>query len=304
MRFHTTALLAAAALAATACSDDPTGSSGSPAELAVEQAFLEADAGYFDENPGGDELLSLPVLTSSSTVFSAPGDPYVAPERWGRRRAHERPSRDRVIVIEGDTARVSVAVRFQGRFLVDTTFDGVVNPGAKRMHETLRHRAVFVKDESAPRGWRLIAMTIGNVVDTDPARRTVQIASMKVAVNGVDVGAISDPDQLFRVQGGVPELHMGDSVEVTVGVRNTTGTELDPPTQVFLHVRHHRADQDHWGRFQMRPNEDGTWSIGWRVRRAGIARMAVDAIDSEALQTQTGDNYRANIWAFPYRALP
>ena len=36
----------------------------------------------------------------------------------------------------------------------------------------------------------------------------------------------------------------------------------------------------------------------------GIARMAVDAIDSEALQTQSGDNYRANIWAFPYRAMP
>jgi hypothetical protein len=54
----------------------------------------------------------------------------------------------------------------------------------------------------------------------------------------------------------------------------------------------------------MRNNGDGTWTVGWKVRRPGIARMAVDAIDSEALQTQSGDNYRANIWAFPYRAMP
>ena len=301
MRLHTTALLVAAALAATACSDDPTG--GSSEDAAVQQAYLDVDAGYFDENPGGDDLFATPLLTASSTLFSAPGDPYVAPERWGRRRAQELPSRDRTVVIEGDTARVSVAVRFRGRFLVDTTFDGVANPGAKRMHETMRHRAVFVRDETAPRGWRLIAMTLGNIVDTDPAKRTVEITTMAITVNGESAREITDPNQLLRVNGGVPELRVGDSVEVTVRVRNATGTDLAPPTQLFLHVRHHRADQDHWARIQMRPNEDGSWSIGWTVRRAGIARMAVDAIDSEALQTQSGDNYRANIWAFPYRAI-
>lgn len=126
---------------------------------------------------------------------------------------------------------------------------------------------------------------------------------MQVSVNGTEVGEVTDPTQLFRVQGDVPELHVGDSIVVTVGVRNSTGTDLVPPTQVFLHVRHHRADQDRWGRILMRLADDGTWSMGWTVRRPGIARMAVDAIDSEALQTQTGDNYRANIWAFPYRAI-
>jgi len=302
MRFHPTALLVATALATAACSDAPTGSSSE--DTAVQQAYLDVNAGYFDEDPGGDVILASPLLTSASTLFSSPGDPYVAPERWGRRRADERPSRDRVVVIEGDTARIAVAVRFRGVFLVDTTFDGVVNPDAKRMHETLRHHAVFVKDDSAPRGWRLIAMSIGNIVDTDPARRTVEITSLTIAVNGTEVGAVSDPNQLLRVQGGVPELRLGDSVMVTVRVRNTTGTDLAPPTQVFLHVRHHRPDQDLWGRFQMQPNQDGTWSIGWTVRRLGIARMAVDAIDSEALQTESGDNYRANIWAFPYRAIP
>lgn len=302
MRFPITALLAATALAAGACSDAPTGTSSE--ETAVQQAYLDVDAGYFDEDPGGDDVLASPLLSPASTLFASPGDAYITPERWGRRRAAERPSRDRVVVIEGDTAKVAVAVRFRGVFLVDTTFDGVVNPGAKPMHETLRHHAVFVRDDAAPRGWRLVAMSIGNIVDTDPARRTVEIASLTVSVNGVDVGTVTDPNQLFRVQGGVPELHVGDSVVVTAAVRNVTGTDLVPPTQVFLHVRHHRADQDRWGRIQMQPNEDGTWSVGWTVRRPGIARMAVDAIDSEALQTQSGDNYRANIWAFPYRAVP
>jgi hypothetical protein len=303
MRIPTTALLAALALTATACSDDtPTGVSGD--EAAVQQAYLDVDAGYFDENPGGDEILGDAALTASSTLFSAPGDPYVAPEHWGRRRAQTRPSRNRVVVIEGDTAKVAVAVRFNGRFMVDTTFDGVPNPGAKPMHELARHRAVFVKDSTAPHGWRLVGMSIGNVVDTDPARRTVAITSMSVQVNGAPVGTVTDPDHIYLVDGGVPQLHVGDSVLVTVAVTNTTGTDLAPPTQLFLHVRHCRADRDAWFRIPMQNNGDGTWTVGWTVRRPGIARMAVDAIDSEALQTQTGDNYRANIWAFPYRALP
>jgi len=302
MRIQTTALLAVAAFTAAACSDTPSGVSTE--EAAVQQAYLDVEAGYFDEDPGGTDLLPSPTLGSPTALFSAPGDPYVAPERWGRRRADERPLRERVIVIEGDTAKVAIAVRFRGRFMVDTTHDGVPNPGAKRMHETLRHRAVFVKDAAAPRGWRLIAMSIGDIVDTDPARRTVQIQSMVVEVNGNQVAEVTGPEQLFRVEGGIPQLHLGDSVVVTAAVRNTTGTDLEPPTQLFLHVRHHRPDQDLWGRFQMENNGDGTWTIGWRVRHQGIARMAVDAIDSEALQTQTGDNYRANIWAFPYRAIP
>jgi hypothetical protein len=302
MRVSPTALLAAVAIAATACSDTPTGLSSD--ETAVQQAFLDVDAGYFDENPGGDAVLSSVVFTPSGALFSSPGDPFVAPERWGRRRAQTRPSRDRVVVIEGDTAKVAVAVRFNGVFLVDTTFDGLPNPGTKPMHETLRHRAVFVKDTTAPRGWRLVGMSLGNIVDTDPARRTVRITSLAVQVNGTPVGEVTDPDHIFPVAGGVPQLHLGDSVVVTVAVENTTGTDLAPPTQVFLHVRHHRADRDDWDRFPMRNNGDGTWSVGWTVRRPGIARMAVDAIDSEALQTQTGDTYRANIWAFPYRAIP
>ena len=95
MRIRSTALLAALALTATACSDDaPTGVSAD--EAAVQQAYLDVDAGYFDENPGGDDILEGAALTSSPGLYSAPGDPYVAPEHWGRRRAPVRPSRDRV----------------------------------------------------------------------------------------------------------------------------------------------------------------------------------------------------------------
>ncbi len=301
MRVHPTAFLAAVAVVATACAGDtPSGSSSE--ETAVQQAYLDVDPGYFDENPGGDELLASAVLSPATTLFSAPGDPYVAPDHWGRRRFQTRPSRDRVVVIEGDTAKVAVAVRFNGVILVDTTFDDVLNPGSKPLHETLRHLAVFVKDTTAPRGWRLVGMSIGNIVDSDPVKRTVEITSLAVAVNGVPVGELTDPNHIFPVEAGVPQLHVGDSVVVTVKVSNTTGTDLAPPTQVFLHVRHCRADRDDWFRIPMHDNGDGSWTMGWTVRRPGIARMAVDAIDSETLQTQSGDNYRANLWAFPYRA--
>ena len=303
MRAHTTALLAAAAFAASACSSD-TATGISNDEAAVQQAYLDVDPGYFDENPGGSALVAMPLLGSTPALFSAPGDPYVAPERWGRRREMTRPSRDRVVVIEGDTAKVSVTVRFNGVILVDTTFDSLPNPGSKPMHETLRHRAVFVKDSTARRGWRLVGMSIGDIVNTAPVERSVTITSLAVQVNGVPVGEVTDPNQIFPVDGGVPQLQVGDSVVVTAAVTNTTGTDLVPPTQVFLHVRHCRADRDDWVRLPMHDNGDGTWTVGWTVRRPGIARLAVDALDSETLQTETGDNYRANIWAFPYRAVP
>jgi len=303
MRAHTTPLLAAMALAAAACGTD-TATGLSSDQTAVQQAYLDADPGYFDEDPGGSALEAMPMLGSTPALFSTPGDAYVAPERWGRRREQTRPSRDRVVVIEGDTAKVAVAVRFNGVLLVDTTFDGIPNPGSKPIHETLRHRALFVRDSTAPRGWRLVGMSIGNIVNTEPAERTVAIASLAVSVNGTPVGEVTDPNHIVPMDGGVPQLHVGDSVLVTAAVTNTTGTDLVPPTQLFLHVRHCRADRDDWVRIPMHDNGDGTWTVGWTVRRPGIARMAVDALDSETLQTESGDNYRANIWAFPYRALP
>lgn len=301
MRVASTALLAFVALTAAACSDDST-TGLSNEQAAVDQAYLDADPGYFDDQIGVDGLADDVLMTSTSSVFAAPGDPFVQPAHWGRRRFVNRPSRDRIVVIEGDTARVGVAVRFNGLFLVDTTFDDVLNPASKPLHETLHHRAVFVRDSTARHGWRLIGMSLGDIEQTDPERRTVQITSLSVAVNGVTVGTVTDPHQVYPVD-GLPQLHVGDSVVVTAAVTNTTGTDLLPPTQLYFHVRHWRPNSDAWLRAPMHDNGDGTWTIGWRVRCAGIARMAVDAIDSEALQTQSGDNYRANLWAFPYRAL-
>ena len=109
-------------------------------------------------------------------------------------------------------------------------------------------------------------MSIGNIVDTDPAKRTVEITSMAVQVNGTPVGELTDPNHIFPVDAGVPQLHVGDSVVVTVAVSNTTGTDLVPPTQVFLHVRHCRANRDDWFRIPMQNNGDGTWTH--RVDRA------------------------------------
>lgn len=300
MRVTTTALMAALVLGAAACSDDsPSGVSSD--ETAVQQALGDVDPGYFDENPGGDSLTDV-IPASPVALNLAPGDPYVAPAAWGRHRRQARPARDRVIVIEGDTARVAVAVRFNGVLLVDSTHDDVRNPGHKPFHETLRHHAVLVRDSAATHGWRLVGMSIGNIVNTAPDERTVRITSMAVSVNGTQVGVLTDPSHIFPVD-GVPQLHVGDSVSVTVAVDNTTGTDLAPPTQVFLHVRHCRENGTDWVRIHMLDNGDGTFTIGWRVRRPGIGRMAVDALDSETLQTQTGDNYRANLWAFPYRAV-
>jgi hypothetical protein len=299
MRAHFPLLLAAVAFGAAACSDDSSGVSGD--EAAVLQEYDASDAGYFEEDPGGDGALENAMPVAASAVFPAPGDPFVAPEHWGRRRFAQRPSRDRVVVIQGDTAFVRHAVRFDGRFLVDSTHDGLLNPGAKPLRETMRHRAVFVRDDTRPHGWRLVGMSLGHFFATDPDHRTVRITAVTVNVNGTDVAVITDPDHLYRLEDGLPHVSVGDSITVTVAVSNTTGTALVPPTQVFLHVRHSRAESDSWRRLPMADNGNGTWTAGWTARRTGIGRLAVDALDSESLQTQAGDDYRANLWAVPYR---
>jgi hypothetical protein len=103
---------------------------------------------------------------------------------------------------------------------------------------------------------------------------------------------------------GLPGCEPDDTITVTAFVTNSTGTNLTPPTRVFLHVRNNNADSDGWRRILMTDNGDGSWSTRWRVRRRGFARFLVDALDAQTLQTEHGDDYRSSLWGVPYRALP
>jgi hypothetical protein len=136
---------------------------------------------------------------------------------------------------------------------------------------------------------------------TDAAARTVRITRVVVAVNGDTKLDVSDPTALFDVDNRIPRLHLGDSVSVFAEIENTTGVDNVPPTFVFLHVYHHGPAARGWVRIPMRQRADGVFVRHWIVRFAGRERMVVDAIDSQAFNTDTEDDYRANSWGSPYR---
>ena len=289
----------ALALGTAGCGTDE--SSLSVDEQAVLQTLSENAPAWTEESPGVDgavaDVASAPPVAGP---LLAPGDTFQPPAFWGRfRRAHS-PSRQRVVVIEGDTARVHVTVAFTGVFVVDSTGDGIRNPGSKPLQETAHQRALFVRDTTAPRGWRLVGISVRRFQNSPPGERTVNITSVAVQKNSDSPKVLDDPEE-FLSPATLTALAVGDTLTVVVNVTNTTGTDLVPPTQLFIHVRHFNPGNDLWARFPMQRQDDGTYRAKWVVRRPGAAIVAVDALDSETLTTQTGDDYRSDLWAVPVR---
>ena len=298
MRIHLLAVPAALALLATvACSDATTPLSDRDQVLAAAQNQL---GGMIDTNFGA---------TGAVTTVSASGgvmafDSVSVPTFWGRLRVvlgGPRPVIHRDVTIQGDSAWVTQTVSFQGLFLVDTSADGQFNPTAKPLADGHTQSAVFVRDASRPFGWRAVALTIQHWQNSDVGRRTVTVDSVAVYVNGALKLTVTDPDSLYDVVNRIPRLHVGDTVRVVAGVSNATGGGLTPATFVFLHVRHMDATSVAWRRVPMKDNGDGTYQRTFIVRRTGIDRFVVDALDAATLAFGTADDYRASEWGIPYR---
>lgn len=289
----------ALALGATGCGADEN--SLTLDEQAVLQSLNENAPAWTEESPGADGAVAdVAGAPAPDGPTFAPGDTFHSPAFWGRFRREHSPSRQRVVTIEGDTARVNVTVAFNGVFVVDSTQDGVRNPGTKPLRETAHQRALFVRDTTAPRGWRLVGISVRRFQNSALDERTVNITSVAVKKNS-DAPKVLDDPEAFLSPAALTSLAVGDTLAVVVNVTNTTGTDLVPPTQLFIHVRHFNPGNDLWARFPMQRQDDGTYRAKWVVRRPGAAIVAVDALDSETLTTQTGDDYRSDLWAVPVR---
>lgn len=285
------------ALGIAACGDQESDLTAD--QQAVLQSLAESAPAWVEESPGSEGPaadLAAPMPGAGATL--APGDTFSPPAFWGRLRRAEGPRRTRVVVIEGDTARVSIAVAFHGVLKVDTTFDGVANAGSKPIDETARQQALFVRDTAGPRGWRLIGISPRRFQNSAPAERTVNITSVAATRNSEAPRILTDPETLLA-PGAVSSIFAGDTLTVVVQVTNSTGTDLVPPTQMFVHVRHLQPGTDSWGRFPMQRQEDGSFRARWVVRRPGAGIIAVDALDSQTLATQSGNDYRSDLWAVP-----
>jgi len=299
IRFALTGVIFAA-VAGAACSDSSTAIS---AEQAQVQAAYEALTGYTDEDFGDSGAVS---SSPAAPSFLSTGlqDPAIAPRFWGRLRVVRggpRPVFTRTIIVQGDSAWVTRGVDFQGIFLVDTSADNTFNPTSKPLVDGVRQRAVFVRDGSAPHGWRLVALTLLNWQNTAVDRRTVQITSVAVFKNGSLLLQVENPDSLIDADTRVPRFQEGDSITVVARVENTTGGNFSPATFVFLHVRHADPARVAWRRVPMVDNGNGEYELSWVVRYAGRDRFVIDALDAATLQLGTADNYRSNEWGIPFR---
>ena len=290
------------AVGLAACGTD--GSSLNADEIGVAQAIADSASAWTDDAVGADgPVADAAAAPESAGVELAPGDTFRFPAFWGRQRRANRPSRDRLIVVDGDTARVSLTVTFDGVMRVDTTFDGILDPGTKPLHEKAKQSLLFVRDSSTLRGWRLAGISVRAFSDATPEHRTVVISDVSVEQNSDGGSTLSDPEQLLS-PASLTSVSVGDTLAVRVHVRNTTGTDLVPPTQVYIHVRHFLLGSDAWARLPMHRDDDTTFTAHWVVRRPGAALVAVDALDSETLATESGDDYRSNLWAVPVRVQP
>ena len=296
-----------AALVLAACSDDPTGLDDNATDEDRAAVLAELDAsGWFAEAFGPDgaaDDLNLASAFDLNLSSVAAQDTVPLVRRWGRRHG---PPVSRLLTVEvvGDTARAEMVITFEGDFVLDRTPDDGEPPTQKPLEEQAVQRAVLVRREAtdtAPRRWRLAALSPREWRMTDEARRTVRIARVVVRVNGQVRLEVEDPAELFGVDNRVPRLEVGDSVSVVAEVENTTGTGNEPPTFVFLHVYHHGPNARGWVRIPMRERDDGAFVRHWIVRFAGRERMVVDALDSQTFATDSEDDYRANGWGIPYR---
>ena len=305
--------LLALVMGAAACSNEMGAPDMVPAADQTEILTALDESGFFEEDFGiGDVAQDFQVsgisgglsfaLTGSASA-AAQMDTVEAARLWGRRRG--RPVR-RVRAIERlaeDTVAVMIDVAFDGEFKLDITKDGQLNPTSKPLQEVLMQRAVLARRserDSSGRRWQLVGLSPQQFVMTDAEKRTVALTNVIVKVNGEIVLEVTNPDELLRVNDRIPLLHRGDSVEVIAQVENTTGTGNIPPTFVYLHLLHADPTSRIWRRVLMQ-ERDGQFVKSWIVRHTGRNRIAVDAIDSQTFNTQTDDDYRANIWAIPYR---
>jgi len=234
-------------------------------------------------------------------MLSAPfgGDAHIY--TWWRE--FKLPPDDRLITIQvaGDTANVTVSDDITGHFYVDTTDDGILNPGEKDMHHSGLIYAEFLYDPnhqspySNGQGWYLSQISAYEFRMYEQPKQTVEIESIRVhtADESFDY-TYTDPAQLYDVETEVPYFQVGDVVYVDVTCSNSSTEGWDPPTFVYLHYNLDSRD------LFTDTGDHQHFTGSWVPQSPGVHHACVDVIDSACIQNETEDDYNATAWAMPY----
>ncbi len=303
----------------------------SPDRTAIETLIASAPEFALAFDDGGD----LPGTATTATAVTSGAQSTtldstaVLPVRWGRWRIppHHPPVRTISFLTPPDSgqALVKVNVKFDGFFLVDTTDDGIRNPGKKPLRDQMTRYALFKKvwfhadstSDDSLFGWRLIAVSPVEFAMIDPSKQTVTIHSVTLTGAQAHI-TITDPATLLSLRknadGLLPLFREGETVKVEAAVTNTDHGYA-PPTYVYLHApisEHESGDAHNWIRILMYDDGthgdvtagDGTYTAEWTVRNFSRHHIAVDVLDSRCLQNETHDDYNSTAWAIPYATFP
>ncbi|MEW6365661.1 MAG: hypothetical protein AB1714_13615 [Acidobacteriota bacterium] len=243
-----------------------------------------------------------PAVADSSVAQAATSNGgAILPERWWRKLAGE-PVRNWSITVIGDTATASVVTDADATLYVDTTHDGVKNPGTKPIEDRITRYSTWVKTDGK---WKLSEISAAQVNLREMARQTVFITEVKVSVNGQLVRDVTDPTEKMSVDTEILRVHNGDVVTVESAVSNSSQSGLDPLTYVYCHPNRPSGRRDLMFDDGVNGGDkvaaDGIWTYEYTVNlNPGVHFAAVDALDSLCLQNETDDDYNSNAWGMPY----
>lgn len=209
---------------------------------------------------------------------------------WGR-KIDGINTRSITINIEGNTAEVYVWTDWMGEFLVDTTQNGIPDPGSKPLHDVGERYAEFEKNQDG--NWELTRISPAEIHLYDSDEQTVSISSIHVWDTDEDVDlTITDPTELMNIE-DVPVFEAGELVYVETAVENTSSYDWEPPHFVYLHFPGGRDLFYNTG-------DDIHFQGSWVPYNPGVHHAAIDIINSNCLQNETEDDYDSGAWALPY----
>ncbi|MBI2837200.1 MAG: hypothetical protein HYX75_02730 [Acidobacteria bacterium] len=235
--------------------------------------------------------------SSSAARAVAAEDDATLPVAWGRK--WDDVSKTYTITVDGDTATAVVNVSNEGTLYVDLSDDGVKNPGTRSFSTKMSRTATLSKDSNGK--WKIESISVGVAGLADSSAQTVNVTSVTVDSSL----SITDPTSEIDVD-DILEAAPGEEIVVEATASNSTSSGLSPTTFVFLHSGpgYHRTQMTDDGTGADRAAGDGVYTASFTVPEGadyGRAHLAVDAIDSQTLQSESGPDYNWSVWLIGYR---
>lgn len=270
-------------------------------ELSNDEFFAEEMSDMLNED---ESVMDVTEMSSVNMVSAAE-----CHQRWRRQRTGLTSiSKSFTVGRNGDTTYCSVSVtrNITGLLWVDTTRDGIKNPGSKPLADTISHQWYFEKFPG--RRWHVVKMSPREIKLTDESKQRVYIDKVEIEKSEQIVFSVTPPIQMIA-KADLPSFNRGDRVKVMATVRNISPS-YNPGCFVFLHHLVYEGKIDRIRLFDDGINgddacaNDNIFTNTFYIRGPLVQHAVIDVLDSKCLQNQTEDDYNSNALGLPYKVFP